>query len=62
MAAATGMEPLEVSLTVLYRYDHRNTKAKSLINYQPKGDLATMVKSALMVKNEGYQDYTWEGV
>ncbi len=62
LAAATGMEPLEVSLTVLYRYDHRNTKAKSLINYQPKGDLATMVKSALMVKNEGYQDYTWEGV
>ena len=59
LAEATGIEPLEIRLPVLYRYDHCITKAKSLINYRPQGDLATMVKSALLVKNEGYQDYTW---
>ncbi len=62
LAEATGMEPLEVRFPVLYRYDHCITKAKSMIDYQPQGDLATMFKSALLVKNEGNQDYTWEGV
>ena len=60
LAEATSIGPLEIRLPVLYRYDHCITKARSLINYQPKGDLATMVKSALLVRNEGYQDYTWE--
>jgi len=62
LAAETGQEPLEIRLPVLYRYDHDITKAKSLINYQPQGDLRTMIKSALMVRNEGYRDYTWDAL
>lgn len=60
LAELTGVEPLEVRLPVWYRYDHCITKAKSLINYQPQGDLQTMFKSARLVRDEGYVDYTWE--
>ena len=62
LAEATGRTPLEIRLPVLYRYDHEITKAKSIINYQPQGDLKTMVKSAFMVRDEGYVDYTWDDV
>ncbi|MEM7033705.1 MAG: NAD(P)-dependent oxidoreductase [Chloroflexota bacterium] len=59
LAEMTGVEPLEIRLPVWYRYDHCITKAKSLINYQPQGDLETMFKSAQLVRDEGFEDYTW---
>lgn len=62
LAEKTGRTPLEIRLPVLYRYDHAITKAKSMINYQPKGDLRTMFKSANLVQEEGFVDYTWAGV
>ena len=60
LANITGIEPLEVRLPVWYRYDHCITKAKSLINYRPQGDLQTMFKSAQLVRDEGYVDYAWD--
>ncbi|MEM7130749.1 MAG: NAD-dependent epimerase/dehydratase family protein [Chloroflexota bacterium] len=60
LADRTGVEPLEVTLPVWYRYDHCITKGKSLINYQPQGDLQTMFKSASLVQDEGYVDYEWD--
>lgn len=60
LAEITGVETLEVNLPVWYRYDHCITKGKSLINYQPKGDLQNMFRSAELVRNEGYVDYAWD--
>ena len=60
LAEQGGIEPLEVRLPVWYRYDHAIVKAKSLINYQPQGDLRTMFKSAQLVRAEGYKDYAWD--
>ena len=60
LAERTGVEPLEVRLPVHFRYDHDNTKGRSLINFRPRGDLRTMINSALLVRNEGYVDYEWE--
>ena len=54
-----AVEPLEVRLPVRYQYDHDNTKARSLINFRPRGDLRTMINSALLVRDEGYIDYDW---
>ncbi len=59
LAERTGVEPLEVRLPVRFRYDHDNTKGRSLINFRPRGDLRTMINSALLVRNEGYVDYEW---
>ena len=60
LAERTGVEPLEVRLPVHFRYDHDNTKGRSLINFRPRGDLGTMINSALRVRHEGYIDYKWE--
>ena len=60
LAERTGVEPLEVRLPVWFRYDHDNTKGRSLINFRPRGDLRTMINSALRVRDEGYIDYDWE--
>ncbi len=60
LAERTGVEPLEVRLPVRFRYDHDNTKGRSLINFRPRGDLRTMIDSALRVRDEGYIDYEWE--
>lgn len=54
-----GVEPLEVRLPVRFQYDHDNTKGRSLINFRPRGDLRTMISSALRVRDEGYVDYEW---
>ena len=62
LSEISGVEPLEVRLPVRYQYDHDNTKARSLINFRPRGDLRTMISSALLVRDEGYIDYDWEGV
>lgn len=45
-----------------YQYDHDNTKARSLINFRPRGDLRMMIRSAQLVRDEGFIDYDWEGV
>ena len=62
LSEISGVEPLEARLPVRYRYDHDNTKGRSLINFRPRGDLRTMINSALLVRDEGYIDYDWEGV
>lgn len=62
LAEKSGVEPLEVRVPVHYQYDHDNTKARSLINFRPQGDLRTMIETALLVRDEGYIDYDWEGV
>ena len=54
-----GIEPLEIKLPVRNIYDHAIGKAKSMIGYQPKGDLSTMMASAKRCK-DGETDYTWE--
>ena len=62
LAEKSGVEPLEVRVPVHYQYDHDNTKARSLINFRPRGDLRTMIETALLVRDEGFIDYDWEGV
>ena len=62
LAETSGVEPLEVRVPVRYQYDHDNTKARSLINFRPRGDLRAMINSALLVRDEGYIDYDWKGV
>lgn len=62
LAEQSGVDPLAVRLPVRYQYDHDITKGRSLLNYQPKGDLQAMLSSARLVRDEGYADYTWEGV
>jgi nucleoside-diphosphate-sugar epimerase len=54
-----GIEPLEIKLPVRNIYDHAIGKAKSMIGYQPKGDLSTMMASAKGCE-DGETDYTWE--
>ena len=53
---------LEVRVPVRYQYDHDNTKGRSLISFRPRGSLQAMIRSALMVRDEGFIDYDWEGV
>ena len=60
IAEHRGVEPLEVRVPFQYRYDHCITKAKSLIGYRPRGDLATMVQSAFACE-AGATDNTWDG-
>ena len=60
LAEKSGVDPLAIRLPVRYQYDHDITKGRSLINYRPQGDLRTMIESALLVRDEGYVDYTWE--
>ena len=60
LADQTGRKPLEVWLPVRWQYDHDNRKAKSWINFNPKGDLKTMIASALRVESVDYIDYTWD--
>ncbi len=62
LAEESGVEPLEVRVPVRYQYDHDNTKGRSLISFRPRGSLQAMIKSALMVRDEGFIDYDWEGV
>ena len=51
-----GIDPLEIELPVRSRYDHAIGKAKSLIGYEPKCDLETMMESAQRFTN-GEPDY-----
>ena len=60
LADQTGREPLEVRLPVRWRYDHDIRKAKSWINFNPKGDLKTMIASARRVESGDYIDYVWD--
>lgn len=60
LADQTGRDPLEVRLPVRWRYDHDIRKAKSWINFNPKGDLKTMIASALRVESVDYIDYAWD--
>ena len=59
LAELTGQEALEVTVPVWFRYDHAIAKAKRLIKYQPQGTVEAMFASALRVRDEGWQDYTW---
>jgi len=47
-------------LPVRWRYDHDIRKAKSWINFNPKGDLKTMIASAHRVESGDYIDYVWD--
>jgi nucleoside-diphosphate-sugar epimerase len=62
IAEATGVEPLAIRLPVRWVYDHDISKAKSLIGYQPKGNLETMIRAALLVQSGEHDGYTWEGI
>ena len=43
-----------------WRYGHDIRKAKSWINFNPKGDLKTMIASARRVESGDYIDYVWD--
>ena len=62
LAEHTGEEVLEVRLPVRWQYDHDMTKAKSWIDYPPRGDLRTMIKSARLFEAGEHDGYTWDGI
>lgn len=57
LAEITNQDLLEISLPVRWCYDHDITKAKTLIDYKPKGNLKAMMDSAIACKM-GKTDYT----
>ena len=60
LADQTGRKPLEVWLPVRWQYDHDNRKAKSWINFDPKGGLQTMIALSPRVELGDYVGYAWD--
>jgi len=58
LAEKRGVAPLKVKVPLHYAYDHAIGKAKSLIGYNPQGDLQIMMESAFACE-EGATDYVW---
>jgi len=46
----------------LLERNHDMRKAKSWIGFQPRGDLRTMIKSALLFEAGEHDGYTWDGI
>ena len=51
---------MEVWLPMRWRYDHDIRKAKSWINFNPKGDLQTMIALARRVELGDCVGYAWD--
>jgi nucleoside-diphosphate-sugar epimerase len=59
LAEITGRPPLEIRLPVRWRYDHDIGKAKRWLDFQPRGDLQVMMRSAAAFQRGEHDGYDW---